>query len=521
MSSSLRIFALLAFGLSCMAHFNAPALAQAGDPEAMIRQMMEQAGAGGTMPPAAGIGGLPVQKGTWVYPVRASTLQLDAIGDRDFGVSKGVDADFMARASVFLTKVVPGPDLCNPNEPGMSDFRQVAMQVWTGNGPFMAGEQLSRLVVNQETAQAALYLHGDVREWAPGETFCADGGMAEISSGKGMLRMEYTTAGHIAPLHFVAYPRASDIDPSDFENACAQFENAASEMYREMNRNWGMIVHGDSGPVDWSTFGPPPVPEGFNNGSEASFGDGTFNMRQAVDAVGNMNSGTGLLNAVLAPIFQHAPRIAAGVGGVVSWAVVEAVNRAAGQSFDSSIATMIEMVTFAGQAFHGGDPATRKVAEHAQQRVSDNTGTYEGLNVDYMVSVVLDACSNIEEVEIPSGYAAGHMSWPRRSVHLIGRGPVSQAPAAHANGPVSSMSIADALAMARAMSGGSDVPDAEQLQAMMPAGISLDALPIAMNGQAHAGDIVARGLREWSLTYNVELVDEGEKIAALWFDPRR
>jgi hypothetical protein len=75
--------------------------------------------------------------------------------------------------------------------------------------------------------------------------------------------------------------------------------------------------------------------------------------------------------------------------------------------------------------------------------------------------------------------------------------------------------------MARAMSGGSDVPDAEQLQAMMPAGISLDALPIAMNGQAHAGDIVARGLREWSLTYNVELVDEGEKIAALWFDPRR
>jgi len=521
MFHSLRFLAFLAFGLPVLLQAAPPALAQAGDTEALIRQMMEQAGAGGAMPPIAGMGGLPVQKGTWVYPVRASTLQLGAIEDRSFGTSKGVDADFMARASVFLTRVVPGPDLCNPNEPGMSEFRQVAMQVWTGNGPFMAGEQLSRLVVNQETGQAALYLHGDVREWAPGETFCTDGGMAEISSGKGMLRMEYTTAGHIAPLHFTAYPRASDIDPSDFENACEQFENTAGEMYREMNRSWGMIVHGDNNPVDWSAFGPPPVPEGFDNGSEASFGDGTFNMRQAVDAVGNMNSGTGLINAVLTPIFQHAPRIAAGVGGVVSWAVAEAVNRAAGQSFDSSIATMIEMVKFAGQAFHGGDPQTRKVAEHAQQRVSDGSNIFEGLNVDYMISVVLDACANIEEVEIPSGYAAGYMSWPGGSVNLIGRGPVPQAPAAHANAPVSSMPIADALAMARAMSGGKDVPDAEQLQAMMPEGISLDALPISMTGQASAGDIVARGLREWSLNYNVELVDEGEKIAVLWFDPRR
>lgn len=491
-----------------------------------IQQMLDAQGLGSMVPglpggvPVTDMSPLDIQKGTWVYPVRANTIVESLLADKEFGPANGVDAEFVANASVHLTKTVRGPDLCKPGETGVSEVRIVAMRLFSNDDAYLTGTQESRLVVNQELERAVLYARGDVREWIPGPAFCDDRQMVIGSSGRGMMRMEYETKAHFAPLNFTAYPKPWKSDLASVQNNCNLFKDRVAATYAQMNKRWSMIpISTPPGPIDWSVSGPPVV-EGMNNGQEASFADGTFNIRDAVDAAANASSVADLSKAI-APLFRNAPKLAAGLGGVASWALEQVVGDIAGLSLDDTMNQMIDMMAVANQAFQGGDPMAKAVAEHARQPVHDGQMQFQGINIDYMISSLLSACDTLTDLEQPDGYAAGYMTWPGGSVVLTGRGAVPGLPAAIANAPVGQTSIADALAIAQAMSGDTKVPNMEQLQAQMPDGISLDELPISMTGQAVAGGSIAPGSHEWTLNFNVELVDDGEKIADLWFDPRR
>lgn len=300
------------------------------DPQEILQQLEQ----GGLVP--GGAMGARAEPGTWVYPVGAG-LHTEFLKDERFPKSRGVDTDFVAKASLMATQTVRGPDLCNPGERGVSDFRLVAMQPKTGEGPFEEARQESRLIVNQEETRVVLYLHGEVREWKPGPEFCGgERQMVEASSGSGTLRLEYQTTGHLAPLHFTGGPR------------------------------------------------PNPV----NGGGD-----------------------------------------------------------------DTSI---------------------------------------------------------------------GELTWAGKTVKLSARGLGPGAPAAIATGPVqSTLSVADALALARAYGAGEEVPSAAEVEEKLPEGMDLDALAINMTGQADAGRQYEAGMREWFLSYHITLVDDGEKIAKGWVDPWR
>ena len=69
--------------------------------------------------------------------------------------------------------------------------------------------------------------------------------------------------------------------------------------------------------------------------------------------------------------------------------------------------------------------------------------------------------------------------------------------------------------------GGTNAPDMAEIEASLPEGFSLDALPVPLAGQAGGGGQLAPNAPEWFVSYNVQIIDEGERIAALWFDPRR
>lgn len=507
--------ALLAGAVLFFAH---GAGAQTPSPQETVQQMLEAQGLGAMQVP--GMAPIETQSGTWVYPVRANTLVESVLADREFGAADGIDADFMANASVHLTKIVRGPDLCRSNEMGVSEMRIIAMRLFSSDAPYMTGTQESRLVVNQELERAILYARGDVREWVPGPTFCDDQQMVLGSSGRGAMRMEYETKAHFAPLSFTAYPKPWKSDLTAVQNNCDIFQKHVATMYAQLHKRWSVIpIAASPEPLSWGVMGPS-VREGMNNGKEASFADGTFNMRDAVDAAAD-TSAIADLSGAIAPLFRKAPKLAAGLGGVASWALEQVVGEVAGQSLDDTANQMIDMMAVANQAFHGGDPKAKAVAEYARQPVNDGQSQLHGINIDYMAASLLSACDALTQLEQPDGYAAGYITWPGGSVVLTGRGAVPGVPAAFANAPVGGVSVADALAMAQAMSGEAKVPGIEELQAQMPDGISLDALPISMTGQAVSGAAIAAGAHEWTLNYNVELVDRGEKIAELWFDPRR
>ena len=69
--------------------------------------------------------------------------------------------------------------------------------------------------------------------------------------------------------------------------------------------------------------------------------------------------------------------------------------------------------------------------------------------------------------------------------------------------------------------GGANAPSPEEIEAALPEGFSLDSMPIPMAGQAGGGGQIAPGAPEWFVSYNVQIIDEGERVATLWFDPRR
>lgn len=501
-------------------------VAQTPAQQEAIQQMLNAQGLGGMVPglpggvDIPGVSPLETQKGTWVYPVKANTLVESLLAETTFGSADGVDAQFMANASVHLTKIVRGADICKPSEIGVSEMRVIAMKLYSNDAAYVTGTQESRLVVNQDLQRAVLYARGDVREWIPGPKFCDDRQMVIGSSGRGMMRMEYETKAHFAPLNFTAYPKPWKSDLTAVQNSCDLFKDQAAIAYAQINKRWSTIPIAPSpDPIDWSVFGPP-VKEGMNNGEEASFANGSFNIRSAVDAAARANSVADLSSAI-APIFRQAPKLAAGLGGVASWALGEVVGGIAGQSLDDTANQMIDMMIVANQAFQSGDPKAREVAEYARQPVHDGQTQLQGINIDYMISSFMSACDTLTNLEQPDGYAAGYITWPGGSVVLTGRGAVPGLPAAMANAPVGGASIANALSMAQAMSGDAKTPTLEDLQAQMPEGVSLDAVPISMTGQAIAGRSIAPGAHEWTLNFNVELIDRGEKIAELWFDPRR
>tara|TARA_R110000868_G_scaffold102358_1_gene281873 strand:+ start:13290 stop:14807 length:1518 start_codon:yes stop_codon:yes gene_type:complete len=478
-----------------------------------ILQQMQSGGIPGMSP-------LETQTGTWLYPVR-SGLQAAMMEGREIGTANGVDADFLARSSLQAVYTQSGtPPTCdgNRNADMRGRSRMVAMEVWTGSGPFLAEGQMSRLVVNQELSRAVIYLHGDVREWVPGPNFCDDQAYVLAGSGRGFLRLEYETTAHIAPLNFTAYPHPATVDLEAFADNCRQFSDRLRDSYAELNRRWSTISIPDYGPVDWSTY--PPVPEGFNNGEQASFADGLFNTRQVVDAASQAADAIGVGQAV-AEFFGNAPTLARGASGIAVWAIGEATNYLAGEVFVDPAEAMM-MIAWAGDAAYrsSGDPSARAVSEHARQDVPGRDGNYRGLNVDYMMHTLLDACEAIDELEAQPGNAFGYLSWPGGAVSLTGRGLAPGAPAAIASGPVQSGSMADALALAQTMGGGR-APTEEEIQRALPEGFSLEALPAPMTGQAGGGGLLAPNAPEWFVSYNIELVDEGERIATLWFDPRR
>jgi len=181
------------------------------------------------------------------------------------------------------------------------------------------------------------------------------------------------------------------------------------------------------------------------------------------------------------------------------------------------------MIAQAGDAAYraSGEPSAQAVHEHAQQRRQSPSGhELAGLNADYIIHTVLDACQSLDDIEMTGGDAFGYFTWPGGIAILTGRGMAPGAPAATASGPVQSGSISDALALAQSM-GATNVPSTEELESQMPEGYSLDHQPAPMSGQAGGGGLIAPGAPEWFVSYNIELGTEGERIAELWFDPRR
>jgi hypothetical protein len=184
------------------------------------------------------------------------------------------------------------------------------------------------------------------------------------------------------------------------------------------------------------------------------------------------------------------------------------------------INAMLMMATMGHAAFRdSGEPRAREIADHAMQRLPDANGPFEGIDADYMLHTLMQACEGLSPQNMPEGSSAGHFSWPGGTAILSGRGLAPGEPAATAAGPVRSGSIADALAMAQAM--GADVPSRAQLEAAMPPGMSLDSMPAPMVGRAGGGAMRGSNTPEWMVSYSVELVDDGERIATFWLDPRR
>jgi hypothetical protein len=479
-----------------------------------------------TQMPNGGIPGmapLPTQQGTWVYPVR-NGLHTDMVEGHAIGASHGIDGDILARSSLQAVYTAAGdPPTCPGG--GGADIRGrsriLAMEVWTGSGSFLGGQQESRLVVNQELSRAVLYLHGDVHEWVPGPNFCDDGAYVEAGSGRGMLRMEYETVNHVAPLNFMAFPRAGEVDISDLEESCEAMRDLAVEAYQDMNRRWNLVTHDFSGPLDWSTI--TPVEDGYADGEHASFGDGLFNTGDVVEAAATASDAVSL-GASLANAFSRAPSVAAsGAAGVGQWVVMQAMEpvlNAAGIPTMSPADAMMAMAMMGHHAYGGsGEPRAREVADHALRRLPDPDGPFEGVDADYIMHTLFEACDGLSPETVLTGYAGGHFSWPGGTVPLSGRGLAPGEPAATANGPVQSGSLSDALALAQSM--GAEIPDMAEIQAAMPPGMSLEALPAPMAGRAGGGGMLASNAPEWTISYTVELVDDGERIAAHWFDPRR
>lgn len=132
--------------------------------------------------------------------------------------------------------------------------------------------------------------------------------------------------------------------------------------------------------------------------------------------------------------------LARGAGGVATWALERVVDTIATDVFVDPAEAMM-MIARAGDAAYrsSAEPSAQAVHEHAQQRRSGPTGNeFSGLNVDYIMHTVLDACRNLDAVETTGG-----------------------------------------------------------------------------------GALIAAGAPEWFVSYNIELGTEGERIAELWFDPRR
>ena len=504
-STLLAALALPAFGI---AHAQQPTTP---DPQEIIRQMQA-----GQMPGSP----LQVQEGTWLYPV-ASGIHEGLLGDRELGDGNGIDADFMARSSLQAIFTAEGePPTCDgSNQHDMRGrSRVVAMEVWTGSGPFLGENQMSRLVVNQSLERAVIYLHGDVIEWVPGPNFCDDRQYVRAGSGRGRLRLEYETQGHIVPLNFTAYPHPSTVDLDELENSCRALQDSMHSAYQDLNRRWGFIGHQFNGPIDWSVI--TPVPEGYNNGEQASFADGLFNSRDAVSAAADAADAVNM-GYELGQVFAQAPTLARGAGGAVGWAVVQVANQYLENALPDPAQLMMDVARAGDAAYRSsGEPSARQVADHAMQRVTHPDGDFSGLNVDYMIHTIMDVCDRIRDMDLQSGTAYGHLSWPGGSVALNGRGFAPGAPAAIASGPVQSTSIRDALAMAQAFAG-ENAPSADEIEANLPDGFSLDEMPIPMAGQAGGGGEIAPGAPEWFVSYNVQIIDDGERIATLWFDPRR
>jgi len=464
-------------------------------------------------------GALQAQEGTWAYVVEPSSLVESHLDQQDFGSADGIDAAFMAGASVHASRTVTGPDLCDPSERGVSDFRVLGMQVFSRDVPFLSGEQESRLIVSQTEQRAVIYLHGDVREWAPGPNYCEDGQMREVAGGRGMLRLEYETTNHFAPLNFMAYPRSWEIDQEGFEAVCDRFKDMMFKAYREAYPRWQTIpVHSPPGPIDTSVL--IPIPEGAHDGEKASFEEGTYNLRTAADAVAQTESIRGMTEAV-APVFEKAPRIAQSVRGFAAWAVSEAVGHYAGVSVDNHVSNALQTMKAINEKW-SAEPGLNPNVAYGSGPVSLGPETYRGVNADYYTDLVFDMCET--EIEVAEeGYAAGHMSWSGGTIQLVGRGVTRGAPAAQATGPVApagQMSVAEAMAMAQAM-GAPTMPDMAEIEAQLPEGYSLDEQPIHMTGRAGAGPTIGPNLQEWTISYFVEIDGDGEKIAEVWFDPRR
>ena len=297
-----------------------PAVAQQQpDAQEILRQIQQGQVPEGELPLAS-------LEGTWTYPVKPG-LHTEMLKNQSFSDAKGIDAEFLAKASVFVTRIESGPDLCNPGQQGVSDVRVIALQVGDPSA-VDAGGLWNRLIVNQEKSLAVLDLQGEVREWKPSRDFCGgEKQMTEASRGGGRLVLEYQTR-HTAPLNFVAFPRAD------------------------------------------------------------SKSDG--------------------------------------------------------------------------------------------------------------------------------GHGSGFLSWGGGMVNLDVRGPAEGVPAAMINGPAQSVSISDALAMARELSGQADVPSVEQIESQLPEGMSLDALPINMTGNATGGSLNRWQSHEWTLAYVVQVGEDGEKVDDKW-----
>lgn len=316
-SSGVRIAGL---ALALLATLQSPtALAQQQpDPQEILRQIQQ-----GQIP--QGVQPLTARPGTWSYPIKPG-LHTEMLKEQTFADAKGIDATFLAKASVFVTRVESGPDLCNPGHQGISDVRVIALQVGEPSPPDTGGPR-NRLIVNQEQSLAMLDLQGEIREWKPGREFCGgEKQMTEASRGEGRLVLEYQTQ-HLAPLNFTASPR----------------------------------------------------PHQESEGSQGS----------------------------------------------------------------------------------------------------------------------------------------GFLSWNGGLVELDVRPPAAGVPAAMVNGPAQSVSISDALAMARELSG-REVPSVEQIESELPDGISLDALPITLTGNATAGSINRWQTYEWNLAYVLQVDDAGKRVDDRW-----
>jgi hypothetical protein len=287
-----------------------------------------------------------------------------------------------------------------------------------------------------------------------------------------------------------------------------------------MNRRWDTISTSYDGPVDWSVI--TPAPEGYGDGEHASFADGLFNSGDVVQAAASASDLSGLI-LNLGNAFSAAPSVmVAGANGAAQWAmmhVVEAALDYADIPMVDPIDAMMAMAQMGHSAFqNSGDPVHRQVADHALQRLPDANGPFEGIDADYLINNMLQACEQPAE-EAPAGIASGHFSWPGGTVPLSGIGLMPGQPAATAAAPVGVTSLSDALSMAQAL--GAEVPSQKELQAQLPPGLSLDTLPAPMSGQAGGGVLIQPNAPEWTLSYTVELVNAGEQIAADWFDPRR